>query len=368
MIPIKQILHKAPLLIILFAAVAALFTLCFSAIAAYYYSQTVWPDFLSGQHITAKIQQWQEDDGATVKTKDLIDYCKSRDDNFILYKDYQMTQGRAVYLSGDTLFSPELVEGRNFTQEDFEKQTPTVLIAEVLNNRCILKEGKQYFLHENNEYQVIGKFRRGPYRQYVEQDKFDATYFVNITASFDTNLNAMLNGDYTIDAKEKSIEFLKGFASLARQINPYIRIDVKKATIVNNTQKLIQAFNNSIKFVTVFILTAFLVLLNIFNITNYWIEGRKKELSIRMLSGSRASNIRRMMLLDYLLIVTIGYGFGLLIGIIILHSETFSYIGGTIYPAAVIVGYVLCMAIGIIAGFISLTMRLKQNIILQMRG
>jgi ABC-type antimicrobial peptide transport system permease subunit len=368
LIHIKQILHKASLLIILFAAVAALFTLCFSSIAAYYYSQTVWPDFLSGQHITAKIQQWQEDTGTTVKIKDLINYCKIRDDNFILYKDYQMTQGRAVYLGGNTSFNPELVEGRNFTQEDFEKQTPTVLIAEMLNDRCILKEGKQYFLHENNEYQVIGKFRRGPYRQYVEQDKFDATYFVNMAASFDTNLNTTLNGNYNIDAKEKSLEFLKAFASLARQINPYIRIDVKEVTIVSNTQKLLQALNNSIKLVSVFILTAFLILLNISSITNYWIEGRKKELSLRMLSGGKPPAIIKMMLRDYLLIVTIGYGFGLLIGIIILHSETFSFIGGTIYPAVVIVGYVTCLAIGIIAGSISLTKRLKQNIILQMRG
>jgi len=330
--------------------------------------QKGWPDFLSGQHINVYIQQWQEDDSATVKTKDLIDYCKDRDDNFILYKDYQMTWGKAVYLRGNTSFNPELVEGRNFTREDFEKQTPTVLIAEVLNDRCILREGKQYLLHENNEYQIIGKFRREPYLQYMGQDKFNATYFVNMAASFDTNLNTTLNGYYTIDANEKSIDFLKGFKSLAKQINPYIRIDVKKATMVSNTQKLLRAFNNSTKLVIVFILTAFLILLNISSITNYWIEGRKKEISVRMLSGGRAFNIIKMMLRDYLLIVTIGYGIGLIISIIILHSETFSYIGGTIYPAAVIAGYVTCIVIGIIAGFISLTMKLKQNIILQMRG
>jgi len=368
LIPIRQILHKASLLIILFAAVAALFTLCFSAMAEYYYIQTVWPDFLSDQHIIAKIQQWQEGASDIVKTKDLVDYCKTRDDNFILYKDYQMTQGRAVYLGGDTSFSPELVEGRNFIQADFEKQTPTVIIAEELSDKCILRNGKEYLLHENNEYRVIGKFKIKPSRKNAASwDKSCALYFVNMAASFDTTLNTMLNGNYIIDAKEKSIEFLKGFTSLTKKINPDIQIEVWKAELILPTQNIQQTIKNSKHFIIAFSLTAFLILLNISSITNYWIDGRKKELSVRMLSGGKPYAIIRMMLRDYLIIVTIGYGFGLIIGISILYSETFSFIGGTIYPAAVIAGYVACLAIGIIAGFISLTKKLKQNIILQMR-
>lgn len=88
-----------------------------------------------------------------------------------------------------------------------------------------------------------------------------------------------------------------------------------------------------------------------------------------MLSGGKSSNIRCMMLRDYILIVTIGYGIGLLPAIIIIHIETlFSFIGGVIYPVAIITGYGACIVIGAIAGFIFLTIRLKQNIIMQMRG
>lgn len=331
--------------------------------------QTVWPDFLSGQHITAYIQQYLPDTKTPIKTKDLIDYCKSREGNFIIYKDdFLISHGKAVYLGGNTSFEPEIIEGRNFTKEDFEKQTPTALIAEYLSDRCILRDGKEYFLHENNEYEVIGKFRSQPYRQYVEQYKFDASYFVNMAASFDTNLNTPLNGNYTIDAKEKSIGFLNDFKSLAREINPDIRIDVEEAIIANNTQKLLLAAISSSYLLIVFVLTAFLILLNISSITNYWIEGRKKEISVRMLSGGKPSAVRNMMLRDYLLIVTVGYGLGLLLAIIILQSTAFLFIGGTIYPAVVISGYAVCLVIGAVAGFISLTVRLKQNIILQMRG
>lgn len=351
---------------------AALFTLYFSVIAEYYYvyAQTVWPDFLSGKHVNVYIQQYLPDTENPVRTKDLIDYCKARDDNFIIYRDFLNSGGKAVYLSGDTSFEPEIVEGRGFTEEDFDKQTQVAIIydKEWAINRCTLRDGKEYFLHENNEYEVIGKFKS---QHYMEQDMdklYDAVYFVNMAASFDTNLNTPLNGDYTIDAKEKSLDFSDDFAALARKINPDIHIDVEETIISNNTQGLLRAINyeDSMKLFILIILPAFLILLNIPSITNYWIEGREKEISERMLLGGRLSAIRNMMLRDYLLITTIGYVFGLLLAIIILQLKVFSFIG-TIYPAAVISGYITCLLIGLILGFISLTIILKKNVIIPTR-
>lgn len=297
----------------------------------------------------------------------------------MLYRDFPLSNGRAVYLGGDTSFNPEIVEGRSFTKEDFENQTPVAIIAddEWIINRCVIRDGREYYLHENNEYEVIGKFRR-PSWHYLEEDGMpiypllhDASYFVNMAASFDTNLNAPLNGGYTIDAKEKSGEFLEGFESLAREINPDIQIDAEEVEVItiNNTQKLLRAINyeDSIMIMAVCIITSFLILLNIASITNYWIEGREKEISARVLSGGKPSAIRNMMLRDYLLITTIGYIFGLLLVIIVAHLEPFSFMGVTIYPAAVISGYITCLLIGLILGFISLTIILKKNVIIPTR-
>lgn len=311
--------------------------------------------------------------------QDLIDYCKSREESFIIYKDFPISGGKAVYLSGDTSFKPEIMEGRSFINEDFEKQMPVAIISddEWLIDKCIIKNGKEHLLHENNEYEVIGRFKSQPYRQYMEEqsmDKYypiyDASYFVNIAASFETNLNAPLNGYYTIDAKEKSEKFLEGFIALAVEINPDIQIDaVRQGTIIaSDTQKFLRAMDYSRYLVIVFAITAFLILLNISGITNYWIEGRKKEISIRMLSGGKPSTIRNMMLRDYLIIITMSYGIGLLLSIILINNlEIFSFIGGTIYPTAVISGYIGCLITGLISGFISLNIRIKKNIILQMR-
>jgi len=340
---------------------------------------TAWPDFLSGKHINVYIQQYLPDTKTPVKTKDLIDYCKARDDNFILYRDFPLSGGKAVYLSGDTSFKPEIVEGRSFTREDFEKQMPVAIIAdyEWLSDKCIIRDGKEYILHENNEYEVIGKFK-SPSRQYLQEDGltmyelvYDASYFVNMAALFETDLSTLLNGNYTIDAKEKSMEFLNDFKTLAGKINPDISIDLEEVEVVipvNNTQRLLRAINyeDSVQITTICFIISFLILLNIPSITNYWIEGREKEISERMLSGGRPSAIRNIMLRDYLLITTIGYVFGLLLAIIILQSKAFSFIG-TIYPAAVISGYITCLLIGLILGFISLTIILKKNVIIPTR-
>jgi len=179
----------------------------------------------------------------------------------------------------------------------------------------------------------------------------------------------MLNGNYSIDAKVKSINFVSDFTAMTRQINPNIEINIKKAISDNNLKNLEQAISKSLQIIIIYILATFLVLLNISSTTYYWIDGRKKEIAVRMLSGGKPSNIKLMMLRDYLIIATIGYGIGLLPAIIIIRIEKlFSFIGGIIYPAAIITGYGACIAIGVVVGFIFLTARLKQNIILQVRG
>lgn len=375
LITIKNIFKRSPLLIILFAAIGVLFTLCFSAIAEYYYTQAMtWPDFLSGEHINIYIWQYLPDTENSVKTKDLIDYCKEREDSFIIYRNFPLSGGKAVYLGGDTSFKPEIIDGRSFTGEDFEKQTQVAIIAdyEWLNDKCISRDGKEYILHENNEYEVIGRFKNSA-GQYLQEDMtrivYDASYFVNMAASFNTGPSAPLNGDYTIDAKEKSMEFLNDFKHVAKKINPGICIDLEEVEVVavNNTQRLLRAINydDSLKIMTVCIITSFLILLNISSITNYWIKGRGKEISVRILSGAKPHIIRNMMLRDYLLIITTGYVAGLLLAIILVYPGPLSFMRVSIYPVAVISGYIICLLIGLVFGSIYLTIRLRKNAIIQ---
>lgn len=367
MIRIRQILHRATLLMVLFAAVAAMVTLCFATVAEFYAMESVLPDFLSDNSVNVAIYQ-RSDGESLVKTKDLLEFCYAQDAALIVYKNYPISNGKAVFLSGNTAFKPELVEGRSFSKDDFEHQAPVALIAEEIRDRGINRNGELYFLHENIEYRVIGIFRRQTSRRHATWgDKSGALYFVNMAASTGTNLDTPLNGSYFIDAKEKSMDVFDELTLYIRRINPEIDIKAHVNT-ASTSQNLMQSIRNTQVIILAFALTSILVLLNVFSMTYYWIEGRYKELAVRIMSGGRLPRIRLMMLLDYLLIVTIGYGFGLIIAVMVIKSGMFPFIGETVHLAAVIAGYLLCLAAGSFAGWISLTLRLRQEIITQIRG
>ncbi|MBZ4666577.1 MAG: hypothetical protein JG770_1830 [Mahella sp.] len=355
------------MLIAVFAAVAAMVALCFTTVAQFYIMETVDPDFLSDNSV--KVEIYQINDGEPlVQTKDLLEYFSLQGGSLIVYRSYPIANGKAVFLSGDTGFKPNIIEGRSFSTDDFEQQAAVALIDAGIRDRCIERDGELYFLHEGNEYKVVGIYKAPTVRQYgVWGDTSGALYYVNMAAAIGKNLDTPLNGVYFIDAKEKSMDYFDGLAAYAKKINPEInmRAEVNSAS---TSQNLIQSIRETQVLIIAFALTIILVLLNVFSTTYYWLEGRYKELAVRIMSGAGTPSLRRMLLRDYLLIVTIGYGIGLALAIIIIQAGLFPFIGESVYMSAVVVGYLLCLAVGIVTGSIALSLRLKQEIITQIRG
>lgn len=361
----KQILHRSPLLMLIFAAVAMLFVLCFSTILEFYEMKTIAPDFLSGNHVLVEIES-QKDDKNVVTTQDLLNFCENNGNCMMLYREFAWGHGKSVYLKGDVPFEPQIIEGRNFTKADFNQHTPTVLIEESLRNKCIEKNGKYYYVHENNDYEVIGIFKRPVSRAYASWKDSSSLYYVNMAATFGTNLNVPIVGNFIIDSGEESNETFDEFITFAKQINPDIVVQGRQE-ISTSMENLVESIADSAIILIEFGATALLVLLNIFSVTRYWLEGRKKEIAVRMLSGGRSHRIKSMILIDYLLILTIGYGLGLIFAILLIRTMVFPFIGETIHISAIVVGYMLCMLIGVICNWISLNVWLKQDIVMQLR-
>lgn len=367
MIYIRQILHRASLLIILFAAVAAMVGLCFTTIAQFYIMEAVDPDFLSDNSVKVEIHQ-SNDNEPLVQTKDLLEYFSLQGGSLIVYRSYPIANGKAVFLSADTVFKPEIIEGRSFSTDDFEQQAAVALIDERIRVRCVKRDGELFLLHENNEYKVIGIFKTQTARQYGGWgDTSGALYYVNMAAAIGKNLDTPLSGIYSIDAKEKSMDSFDGFMTYAKKINPEINMRAE-VTTASTTEHLIQSIRNTQVLIIAFALTIILVLLNVFSTTHYWLEGRYKELAVRIMSGAVTPSLRGMLLRDYLLIVTIGYGIGLALAIIIIKAGWFPFIGESVHLFAVVAGYLLCLAAGTVTGSIALALRLKQEIITQIRG
>jgi len=355
------------LLIAVFAAVAAMVALCFTTVAQFYIMEAMDPDFLSDNSVNVEIHQNNEGE-PVVQTRDLLEYFSLQGKSLIVYRSYPIANGKAVFLSGDTAFNPEIIEGRSFSKDDFEQQRAVALIDERIRDRCIKRVGELYFLHEGNEYKVIGIFKTQTARQYGGwSDTSGALYYVNMAAAIGKNLDTPLSGIYSIDAKEKSMESFDGFTTYAKKINPEINMRAE-ATTASTSQQLIQSIRNTQVLIIAFALTSILVLLNVFGTTYYWLEGRYKELAVRIMSGAGTFDLRGMLLRDYLLIVTIGYSIGLALAIIIIKAGWLPFIGESVHMSAVVAGYLLCLAAGTVTGSIALALRLKQEIITQIRG
>jgi len=344
----------------MFSTVATMVALCFSTIAEFYTFESVLPDFLSSNSISIDIHQ-DSTQNQLVTTKSLIEFFANQDTNMIVYKNYPVSNGKAVLLFGKTAFQLELVSGRSFLPIDFEQQAPVALVAEEAQDRCTVVDGNLYILHENREYHVIGIYRSltGGY----SARGYETLYYVNMAV----NLDAPLNGTFLLDAGGASIRVFEDFSLFLKQTNPELqtRAEVHANSTVNN---LVRAITNSMLVNLIFVLTAFLVLLNAFSITYYWIEGRFKEIAVRMIAGGSRSQIRRMMLRDYLAIVTCSYGLGAIISFKVIKSGTFPFIGTSIHLPAILAGYLACLTAGAMLGWISITIRLKKDIVRQMRG
>ncbi|WP_169734753.1 ABC transporter permease [Desulfitibacter alkalitolerans] len=367
MIHIRQILHRAFLLIAVFAAVAAMVALCFTTVAQFYIMEAVEPDFLSDNSVKVEIHQSNEGE-PLVQTKDLLEYFSLQGGSLIVYRSYPIANGKAVFLSADTGFKPNIIEGRSFSTDDFEQQAAVALIDARIRDRGIERDGELYFLHEGNEYKVIGIYKTPTARQYGGWgDTSGALYYVNMAAAIGNNLDTPLSGIYSIDAKEKSMDSFDGFTTYAKKINPQINMRAE-VTTASTSEHLMQSIRNTQVLIIAFALTIILVLLNVFSTTYYWLEGRYKELAVRIMSGAGTPSLRGMLLRDYLLIVTIGYGIGLALAMLIIKAGWFPFIGESVHLSAVAVGYLLCLAVGTVTGLIALALRLKQEIITQIRG
>ncbi|WP_353892501.1 ABC transporter permease [Proteinivorax hydrogeniformans] len=361
----RQILHRSFLLMVLYAAVAMLFILCFSTIYEFYTIKKENPDFLSNQHVRVSIINRE----LNVTVTDLVEFTKENTENAIIYRDYPWSRGKSVLLNGVTNFKPNIIEGRSFKQQDFENSTQTVVIEESLQEQCIEKGGVKYFLHQSNLYEVIGIFQlneRETSRAYSSYYDNNSLYYVNMAADFD-NIDYHLEGEYIFDLQEKSMSFYSGFYEHMTEIDSSLEIRGEPYQ-GDATDHLLASLRQSSFIILIFIITVCLVLLNVFSITRHWVEGRKKEVAVRLLSGGNKFYIKWLIIKDYILIVSFGYLAGIIIPVLIISASIIPFIGSSMPVVVIGLGYMLVVIIGIVASWIFLTRWLRQDIVMHLRS
>lgn len=254
---------------------------------------------------------------------------------------------RAMYLGNSAKESIKISEGRFFAEEEVSRGDNVVLLSEKQKNLCREEEGEYYFAFRGKRFKAVGFFETS------DEGTVSASRIFNMTAEA---LNEYSDWQYGFfDCGESSVETLKKAEAIGSDTQIY-KYGTKEADVFNNVLSNIEFM------LLLFFVVLFLVVINIFSALNTWIDGKRKELAIRKLSGATARDVSKNMCADYYIISSIAFLIGLCIFYIFmvtLKSLAFSesllqmlgnkvffkdvaiaFIGVTLIGCAVLPGYI----------------------------
>jgi ABC-type antimicrobial peptide transport system permease subunit len=173
------------------------------------------------------------------------------------------------------------------------------------------------------------------------------------------------DGTYYFDSKNSSlIEFNK----VLNNIN-----DIGSKPVIEYTQaktdskSLLNVVSNSKSIIATVLLTMLLVLLNVFSSTYNWINGRRKEISIRKMVGATDREISRYIIKGYLLLVTISFIIGFIGSVIFIKVYHPPLTGETVSPWVIVFNYIFVNVIGLMIITASLNSYYRKQIIQVLR-
>lgn len=354
---IKQIFHKSIFLVLLFTAVSTLISLVVSVFATSQKEINELSDFLSNYALNIQITQLEmEKDIVPYTVKDMEKELININHSLIFYKDNYTSNGKEVYFNDKKFFNPNIIKGRTFNENDFLNHTNTIIIEESLQKNIFKKNKKEYFIHEKKEYEVIGVYKNTD-KGINANSKYYINYFAN------NNIKNSVVGQHFFDAREYTNDCVIIFEKLIKNHNNIEDVNVQKIKRQSKDNiKIIMLENFNL--IVCSSLTIFLTILNTYYSTDVWLESKKREIGVRLMVGATNKKIFFLILRNYLIIILFSFFVGtFVISKIIISMNIIPLFKGQENFIYNIVGFSICLLIGIITGIINLFNCLKNNIV-----
>lgn len=356
-IKIKQYFYKSPFLILIYTTVTALIIISFSSIINQFFNFNKTLTFLSDDYVIAKISNHNTDSTALNREK-LVKSLEKIKSGFVFVRDYSTTNSEEIFYDDGSLFNIKMISGRKFSQHDFTDLTNTAIVAKNYISKCKHEGNNLILIHDNKEFEVIGIFDNSS-----DSTQFKINYYVNYKSA--NLLTEPSDGTYYFDSKNSSlIEFKK----VLNNIN-----DIGSKPVIEYTQaktdskSLLNVVSNSKSIIATVLLTMLLVLLNVFSSTYNWINGRRKEISIRKMVGATDREISRYIIKGYLLLVTISFIIGFIGSVIFIKVYHPPLTGETVSPWVIVFNYIFVNVIGLMIITASLNSYYRKQIIQVLR-
>lgn len=216
----------------------------------------------------------------------------------------------AIYYTSSKQFDKELIRGRAFTQQDFDKHADTVMISSDIEKKCIRIKDILYFEYAGDKYEVIGVYSSND----KEGDKHPDCYFNYYARSLDPTLYK----NFVFDAgKESSTIWDNLTANINELKSKNIALEYVPLDSVEGTE-FEDSMTNFAGMQGILIITAILVLLNAVSVSINWLAWYKKEIGIRRLHGASKGKISCWIIGNMLVYVAVSFTFGVILSTIFL--------------------------------------------------
>lgn len=289
----RQYFYKSGFLLLIFTAVAVLFSLCGIAIMNQKQSEKILP-FLSENYLVV-----YDTGHKYTQISDYADLMKKLDTDYTAGILLENRYGCALYSVKQSPEHLKITEGRYFTQKDYKQHSDVVMLREDMETLCEKRNGNYYYSYLGTEYEVIGWF------QDIKRSSVSSIQCIfNI---YSESLSKTESWEIAfLDMGESGMDAVSHCEEVANSGLEFYPMDSDKGNVNSDI------VSNVNMMIGLYLLVAIMVFLNVFMATKNWLRGKRKEIAVRKMAGATAFSIYHWLLFSFLGLVTIAFAIGVL--------------------------------------------------------
>ena len=265
--------------------------------------------------------------------------------------------------------------GRNFNKLDVESGRNICIlgnsVAQKLYGDNTLRALDQTIKADGIKYRVIGVLKDKGSSAFFNADNIVLTTYNNIRRLFPTdgtsyNIGVMVNNVNEMDA---AISEAKGTFRPIRKL----AIDEENNFYINKSDSIAEVFKNSLGTITtaaafIGLITLFGAAIGLMNIMLVAVNERTREIGLIKAIGGKSKSIRAQFLFESIFISLIGAVLGIILGVIVGNVVGIFLHTGFVVPWLwVVIGIVVCSAVGLFAGLYPAVKAAKLDPIVALR-
>jgi len=348
----RQFFRRSSLLILFFATVAFVLTLGIAMINVTSTNSSV-PEFLGDTTIALKIKQPNGNNSFTCANLQnlIIEYSGA----LTICKMYPLAEGAAVYSNRLEELPVEIISGSNMDANELSNLSMSAIIRqdEVINSTQ--QSGQTLYLNDNTVYNVIGTYK----------NENEIKYYINLLGDLKSKNDLPVDGLFYIDGEVASQTFCDDLKNSIWASSP--NASIESWNVNNNTVGLLSQITSDQKFIgLIILLVLFLLLLNVASVMVFWVEGKKTEIFVKKLSGGRNSQIIGDLFLNYMALVVISFGIGIVLSIVVANL-VFAELNLKFNYFSILLSFLICVVVACFFGLMVLLHKLRQQIAAIMR-